>query len=65
MIIIFVDRAHTCIFPLINKNPRGERKIKYEVQDGAITLDAILKTLAGILSRPVLSTLFKFLSVLA
>ena len=65
MIIIFVDRAHTCIFPIINKNPRGERKIKYEVQDGAITLDAILKTLAGILSRPVLSTLFEFLSVRA
>ena len=65
MIIIFVDQAHTCIFPLINKNPRGERKIKYEVQDGAITLDAILKNLAGILSRPVLSTLFKFLSVRA
>ena len=46
MIIIFVDRAHTCIFPLINKNPRGKRQIKYEVKDGAITLDAILKTLA-------------------
>ena len=65
MIIIFVGRVHTCIFPLINKNPRGERdKLNMKFEDGAITLDAILKTLAGILSRPVLSTL-KFLSVRA
>ena len=36
-----------------------------KVKDGAITLDAILRPLAGILSRPVLFDTFKFFNVRA
>ena len=64
-VIAFIDRAHTCIFSVINKNYRAEWQIKYKVKDGAIILLTILRTLAGILSRPVLFDTFKFFNVSA
>ena len=57
-VIAFIDRAHTCIFQSSIKIPEESDKLNIKVKDGAIILDAILRTLAGILSRPVLFDTF-------
>ena len=44
MIIILVDPADACVFPLSNKIPEMRVKLNMNFKDGAITLDAIFKT---------------------
>ena len=61
-----MDRAQTrAFFQSSKKIPEESDKSNIKVKDGAIILDAILRTLAGILSRPALFDTFKFFSVSA
>ena len=55
--------THVHFFQSSIKIPEESEKLNIKVKDGAIILDAILGTLAGILSRLVLFVTFEFLSV--